>query len=347
MNTVLPTALNDSALQIAVIYNPPVDQTKDSEMFATEVDSDELAVEIAEALRKYGYDATPQAVSEKNIYQVLKQKKFDAFFNLCDGDKLYMRVARQLEKHRKVFTGSGTKVFALTVDKAASKKVFEQVNVPTPKWQFFRTGTEKLHTDLQFPLIVKPNSEDCSVGITQDSVVHDEEHMRANIEMIRTKYKQGALVEEFIGGREIHCTVVGNGKNAEVFPLSEIQLSKTATPDNFVYDYNAKWVQQAEELTPSCVCPAPSIDAETAKKIQRDAKKAFIALQMKDYGRFDIRYNTHTKQWYFLEANANPSIQNTDDEATTLAAQARGLEYEAFIREILESCRQRYKVGLD
>src|SRR5690554_1546283 len=116
MDTQQQTAQNDNAMQIAVIYNPPVAQTENSEMFGTEDGSDELAAEVAEALRKYGYDAIPQAVSEKNIYSVLKQKKFDAFFNLCDGDKLYMRVARQLEKHRKIFTGSGTKVFSLTVD---------------------------------------------------------------------------------------------------------------------------------------------------------------------------------------------------------------------------------------
>ncbi|HZZ98858.1 MAG TPA: ATP-grasp domain-containing protein, partial [Candidatus Saccharimonadia bacterium] len=339
----LPTT--DPALQVAVLYNPPVEQT-DPEMFGTEDGIDELAEEIAEALRKFGYEATTQPVSEKNLYR-LKLKKYDAIFNLCDGDKLYMRVARQLEKHRKMFTGSGSKVFALTVDKVATKKIFDEIGVPTPAWQFFKTGTEKLRSDLKFPLIVKPYKEDCSVGITTDSIVNDDEHLRARVAWIREKYKQGSLIEEFIPGREINCTVIGNGEDCEVFPLSEIGLQKKETPDSFIYDYNTKWTLADEEQLPACHCPAPSISAETAKKIQSDAKKAFIALQMKDYARFDIRYNEHTGKWYFIEANANPSIQNTDDEPTSVSAATRGLEYEAFVREILESCRQRYQAKLD
>lgn len=337
MPDALPSSSTTPSLQVAVIYNPE-SKTENAEIAFTDDGVEDTAAGIADSLRRCGYQSTVYAVSEKNLYY-LKHKKADVFFNVCEGEGLYMRVVRQLAKHGRVFTGPGPDVMALTVDKIATKEVFERVGVPTPKWQIFRTGKEAMRSDFSFPLIVKPTTEDCSIGITEDSIVYTKDALYARIQFVRDEYKQSAIVEEFIPGKEIHCTIVGNDKNAAALPLAELAIED----DNFIFDYEAKWVTESPRYKNSnlFISPAPTIDEKITKRIQADAKRAFLALGMKDYARFDVRYNMQSKKWYFLEANANPSIQNAPAEATIASASAHGLNYHQFIKHILDSCTQR------
>jgi D-alanine-D-alanine ligase len=327
------------SLQVTVIYNPEEKSTTD-EVALTDSGIQTTASTIANTLRQCGYETSIYPVSEKNLYY-LKHKKTDAFFNVCEASDLYMRVVKQLEKGGRVFTGPGPTVMALTVDKIATKRVFESIHVPTPAWQIFETGKEKLQSNLQFPLIVKPANEDCSIGITQQSIVREEASLYARIQEIRGIYKQRVLVEEFIGGKELHCTVLGNGKDAVVLPLAELQFNDGHEDPEFIFDYEAKWVESSPNFQNTFVSPAPSVDERITKAIQRDAKRAFVALEMKDYARFDVRLNQKTGKWYFLEANANPSIQPRD-EATTTSASAVGMGYHQFIQTIVESCTKRH-----
>jgi len=329
-----------SAYQVTVIYNPS-DFTNDPNIVKVDDGIQITATDVAESLRQHGYQTDTYAVSPKNLYY-LKDKKTDAFFNLCDGFGMYMRVVKQLEKHGKIFTGPGPDAMALTIDKIATKKVFERIGVPTPKWQFVKNARKKFSTQLKLPLIVKPPLEDCSIGISQHSIAEDKRALVNIVKEVCTTYKQGALIEEFIPGKEIHCTVVGNGEDAQVLSLAELRMENSVTEDTFVYDFEAKWVETSPRWQHTFVSPAPTLDKGIAEKIQADAKRAFLALGMKDYARFDIRYNTKTKKYYFLEVNANPSIYNSLDEATTRSAHASGLPYHQFIHNIFEACKMRY-----
>lgn len=334
-------------LTISVIYNPPAaTEEQDADLYFAERDAGEMAQSVADSLQKSGYAAKIYQVSEKNLYY-LKHKKADAFFNVCDGEHLYMKVVRQLEKAKRTFTGPGSEVMKLTTDKVETKKVFVKIGVPTPKSQFFKSANEPVNPLLQYPLIVKPPNEDCSIGITTTSIMQNEEELKKQIAYVCETYKQGALVEEFIAGKEINCTIVGNGRGVTVFPLAELQLEKSEIPEDYVFDYDAKWVGEDDRCLVKFVSPAASVPAEIQKQIQHDARKAFVALGMKDYARFDIRYNPHTKEWFFLEVNANPSIQDDLNEPTVTSAQAHGFRYQQFITHIMEECRNRYKKKLD
>jgi D-alanine-D-alanine ligase len=341
----MPDPLSQSSsqpLQVAVIYNPE-DTTSAAEVALADEGSDLTAKGIADSLQKFGVQTQTYAVSEKNLYY-LKHKKADVFFNVCEGENMYMRVVKQLEKGNRVFTGPGPEVMALTVDKVATKRVLESIGVPTPAWQEFHTGKEPIDTRLHYPLIVKPTKEDCSIGITPRSIVDNEADLLKLVQETIERYKQSVLVEEFIPGKELHCTVVGNGEAARALPLAELQLTTGKEDENFIFDYEAKWVKDSPRYSNTFVSPAPSIAEATTKRIQRDARRAFLALGMKDYARFDVRFNTATGHWYFLEANANPSITNTMEEATVLSAEAHGLEYHEFIKHILDSCTKRNQV---
>jgi len=142
-----------SAYQVTVIYNPS-DFTNDPNIVKVDDGIQITATDVAESLRQHGYQTDTYAVSPKNLYY-LKDKKTDAFFNLCDGFGMYMRVVKQLEKHGKIFTGPGPDAMALTIDKIATKKVFERIGVPTPKWQFVKNAREKFSTQLKLPLLLR------------------------------------------------------------------------------------------------------------------------------------------------------------------------------------------------
>ncbi|OGJ21921.1 MAG: hypothetical protein A2804_01820 [Candidatus Pacebacteria bacterium RIFCSPHIGHO2_01_FULL_46_10] len=331
-------------MHVTVIYNPP--DKSNEEIAATEDHIAKIAATVAESLKKRGLAVDVHQVSEKNLYSLIKQKKTDVFFNICDSEHLYMRVVRQLEKHGRVFTGPGPRVMSLTVDKIATKKIFTEIGVPTPQWQLFKTGKEKIHTNLHFPLIVKPQKEDCSIGISEDSIVHNKKQLRARLEHMCATYRQPILAERFIPGIELHCTVVGNETDAIAFPLAELRTPSGDTDNEFIYDFEAKWMEDSEKFKCYFVSPAPGIDTRTAKKIQEAARQAFLALEMKDYGRFDIRYNQKTKRWYFLEANANPCLENKDTEALIAAANASGYHYEKFINRIFDACVSRHAIAL-
>ncbi len=338
-----PLPQTSSSLQIAVIYNPE-DKNDGPELALTDSENNISAATIADSLRKCGYQTSTYAVSEKNLYY-LKHKKADMFFNMCEREGLYIRVLRQLEKYGRIFTGTGHDVMKRTLDKIATKKIFEQIGVSTPKWQEFVTGKEIPREDFHYPLIVKPTKEDCSIGISIHSIVHDESELLKQVHQIRTSYRQSVIVEEFIPGKELHCTIVGNGEDAEALPLAELEFPEGfVNDDNFIFDYEAKWIETSPRHVHRFISPAPSIKPEMTKKIQADAKRAFLALGMKDYARFDIRYNSNTKTWYFLEANANPSIENMQNEATVRSASAHGMEYHEFIQHIVESCKQRTRI---
>ncbi len=328
------------SFQVTVIYNPPPNEEQNKEIFLAEAATPGLALHIAKSLEKFGYKTNVYEVSKKNLYY-LKNKKADAFFNLCDGDGMYMKVVKQLARHGKIFTGPGPDVMELTVDKIATKKVFEKNNIPTPKWQFFRSLRSRKSRSLRYPLIVKPYKEDCSIGITEDSVVKSSKELRKKIAEVKKLYRQGVLVEQFIPGIEIHCTVVGNAENAVALPLTELTPKKKVRGP-FIYDYAAKWEQKTCKYG-EIICNSPpiSIGKRIQKKIMEQAKRAFIALEMKDYARFDLRYNPRNKKWFFLEANANPSLENGDHEATIASMKAYGMEYETLIHNIFDSCIQR------
>ena len=130
--------------------------------------------------------------------------------------------------------------------------------------------------------------------------MHNELELFKQVKQISTSYKQSAIVEEFIPGKELHCTIVGNGEDVEALPLAELEFPNGfAYDDNFIFDYEAKWIEDSPRHVERFVSPAPSIGKHITEKIQTDAKRAFLALGMKDYARFDIRFNSTQKHGIF------------------------------------------------
>ena len=274
----------------------------------------------------------------KDAYHQIKAEKPDVIFNLCDTGfrddyNLEPHVAAMFDILNVPYTGSNYFTLALCQNKARTKDILTYNEILTPKFQVFTAAERKINPELKYPLIVKPIREDGSVGIRERSVVVNEEQLKEEIDHITTFYKQQALVEEFIEGREFNISLIGN-KRPVVLPISEIDFSQMPEHLPNIVSYRAKWVKQSTmyKKTP-VICPA-NIDEKISKLIEEKAKKCYKIFGCRGYARIDSRYENQTGKLYILEINPNPDI--SEDAGITRAAKTAGMSYADLISRIID-----------
>jgi D-alanine-D-alanine ligase len=192
--------------------------------------------------------------------------------------------------------------------------------------------------DLEFPLIVKPASEDGSVGIDAGAVVRSLRELLERVAMIQEKFDSPALIEEFIEGREIYVGVIGNGKPVAL-PVVELDLSKLPDGMPKIAGREVKWEKgtQAYDVTRSAA--ARDLDEDTRKRLYETAVQVYSALQLRDYGRVDMRL-TKDGHIYVIEANPNPWL--APEAELAIAAGLAGRTYVELIGQIVELALARY-----
>ena len=290
------------------------------------------------------HDAKIISLNE-NIYFQIKEEKPDVVFNLCDdgfrGDPIFEpHVAALLDILNISYTGNNYFTIALCQNKARAKDILTYNGILTPKFQVFTSAERKLNPELKFPMIVKPIREDGSIGIRERSVVNNEEQLKEEVDRIVNIYKQEALVEEFIDGREFGVSLIGN-KRPIVLPIVEIDFSGMPANMPRVVSYRAKWIKQsiAYKKTP-IICPA-TIDEKIAKSIEETARKCYKIFGCRGYARIDFRYDEKENKLYVLEINPNPDLSEGD--YTTLAATAAGMTYSDLLLKIIDfALEKRY-----
>lgn len=282
-------------------------------------------------------------LSEDSYYQIRAEKP-DVIFNLCDdgfrGDyNLEPHVAAMFDILDVPYTGNNYFTIALCQNKARAKDILTYNGVLTPKFQVFASADRKVDPDLKYPLIVKPIREDGSVGIRERSVVVNEEQLKEEVGHIVNFYKQEALVEEFIDGREFTVSLIGN-KRPIALPVAEIDF--TGMPEHLpkIVSYRAKWIKQSMAYKHSpIICPAQNIDEKTAKMIEETAKKCYKIFGCRGYARIDFRYDEKEKKLYALEINPNPDVSEEFDIAAS--AKAAGMTYTDLIQKIIDFAIER------
>jgi D-alanine-D-alanine ligase len=277
------------------------------------------------------------SVNEES-YPKLKEEKPDVVFNLGDdgfrGDpRLEPHVAAILDILNIPYTGNNYFSLALCQNKARAKEILAYHGILTPKFQVFSSTSRKINPELKFPLIVKPVREDGSIGIKERSVVSSEEQLKEQVEHILAVYKQEALVEEFIDGREFNVAVIGN-KRLVVLPVAEIDFTEMPKNAPKIVSYRAKWVKQSLVFKKTPVtCPA-AIDENLAGAIAETAKKCYKIFGCSGYGRVDFRYDEKENKLYVLEVNPNPDI--SEEAGISKAARAAGISYRDLILRIID-----------
>lgn len=288
-----------------------------------------FAVEDALALARFLHEARP-----------------DAIFNCCesfrDDAALEMNVAAMYELFGIPFTGSSALTLGLALNKALSKAIFRAHGIPTPDYFVAEPGRPLVDPiPLAFPCIVKPLREDASIGIDANSVVPDRAALRRRAEFVWTEFRQPALVEEYIDGREFNIAVLAApGGAMTALPISEIVFDGCADGAVRVLSYGAKWfVESTEYRTSMPKCPA-DLPPDLAAEMQRVALDAAAVIGLRDYGRIDLRLRSSDNAVFVLEANPNPDI--TFDSGFVNAAKASGRSHEGVIREILDRALARH-----
>lgn len=298
--------------------------------------------EISDVLQKLGHEVDSLELDgrDSSLIAVAKSKA-DLIFNLVESyagdDTKDMNVAAFLDLVGKRYTGSGPRALHLAQDKAIAKKIVQFHGLNTPDslvWDHGRLGHAQ---DVRFPLIVKPASEDGSIGIDQGAVVTSIKELMERIEYINHEFDSPALVEEFIEGREIYVAVIGNGK-PEALPAVELDLSKLPDDMPKIAGYEVKFDRDSDayKMTKSAV--ATTLDEETSSRLGEAAVTAYRALHLRDYGRIDMRLTAEGKI-YVIEANPNPWLASSAEFA--MAARAAGRTYTQLIGEIVDLAMAR------
>ncbi len=262
-------------------------------------------------------------------------------FNLCeslDGDSaLEATVPPILEARGFAYTGSPGPVLAACLDKAGAKARLLAHGLRTPRYAVLSSPDGAC--DVPLPALVKPVAEDASLGITFDSVVREAAALPAQVAYIVKRYRQPALVEEFVAGREFSVGVWGNDP-PEPLPPSEILYLDIADPLQRLQTFEAKWVETsfAYEHSP-VVCPA-EVDPELRGALVQCALAAYRVMGCRDYARVDMRERDGVP--YILEINPNPAIAPYNSMAK--AAKVCGFEYAQLVERIAKFAQERSRV---
>jgi D-alanine-D-alanine ligase len=332
-------------LKVAIAYNDPdFDQRHAVLGLKSETSILEAVYDVASALRKK--DVTIEYIPLQNsipdFLQKLQSANANVVFNLCEsvnGDNtLEMNVPSLFELLHLPYTGSQPMTLGFCINKARVKTLLLANGIPTPAYQIFSTRPEtNLKFEMNFPLIVKPNQEDASIGIEEKSVVHNKTRLREQIEFIIQTYHQPALVESYIDGREFNLGVIGNGKNLEVLPAAEIDFKVPGSVPK-ILSYDAKWLESSARYKQTLpICPA-KISPDLAGKLARLAKQCFQILNCRDYARVDFRVGAEDRI-FVLEVNPNPDISLSAGLARSV--KISGKSYEDFIQLIINWALER------
>jgi len=279
--------------------------------------------ELIEALRQVGHPVTPIQVNDLDLRRFLSPYNPDHFIvlNWCEAipgiahsDAL---AAETLEEMGFTYSGSPPPVLRLSGDKEKVKDVLLRAGVPTPEGCVCSTS-QRAAWD-RFPAIVKPVREHCSIGITPEAVVLDLPALRERIAFVTETYRQAALVEEFIDGREFRVTLWGN-EDVEMLPPVEMEFSAFSDLRERLCSWDAKFTPGSRHYTEiRTVAPAP-LTTEELSLLEQVSRTAYRAMGIRDYARFDFRLREGV--FYLLDPNPNPDI--SADASLALMAELAG-----------------------
>jgi len=332
-------------MKVALTYNLKKEDVSKPPDYFSEFDSVETVNAIASALRSRGHSVESVEADNPHLFSYFKNNRVDMVFNIAEGTRGKFReseIPAMLDLLGIPYTGSNTFSLAIALNKALTKKILKAEGIPTPAFQLFAKGTEKLDPALRFPLIVKPNSEGSAKGISRANVVQDEKALYDRVREINSVYRQEVIVEEFIEGKELTVGILENGATV-VLPILEIDFSTAHKSGEFFYSWKMKEFQGNEEMgtTPTFHCPA-RLDKKTEELVKDTALATHRALDCCDISRTDIRLSKDNIP-YVLEINPLPGL-NPKESNFPIMVYAAGLKYDEMINAVLKSACQRRNI---
>jgi D-alanine-D-alanine ligase len=294
--------------------------------------------DVVSTLRKLGHEVQPLGVKNDLgvIRSAIDEWKPHITFNLLeefDGIAVYdQHVVSYLELLHMPYTGCNPRGLMLARDKALAKKVLSFHRIPYPEFiEVPQARTVKRPKWLTFPLIVKSVSEEASLGISQASIVEDDDKLKERVAFIHNSVGSGALIERYIEGREFYVGVIGNGQ-LQVLPVWELIMDKLPEDAKRIATERVKWSRKYQDKYGITSREAKNLPEGKAEEIQHLAKRVYRALGLSGYARIDMRMDAEG-HLYVLEANPNPQIAHDEDFADS--AEKASYPYEELLQELL------------
>jgi D-alanine-D-alanine ligase len=302
-----------------------------------EYDSPKVIAAIREAIESYGHEVVElEATAE--LPAIVAASCVDVVFNVAEGTHGRNREAQVpaiLEMLDIPYTGSDAATMALALDKGLAKKLVAQAGYPTAPFLVMTAENAPLPAGFVFPAIVKPVAEGSSKGVLKTSVVENEAELRSLVRTIVEKYKQGALVEAFLPGREFTVALLGETEPRMLPPMEIAFINPEAKHPVYAFDHKLDWSTELRYDRPA------KVDPELLAEIERVAKGAFFALGCRDLARIDVRLDAAGRV-NFIEVNPLPGLSPGWSDMC-LVAESDGLDYRALIGTILEPAIRRFR----
>ena len=328
-------------LHIAVVYNAyEGDQPELEEDRAGMADLRTQIRHIARTLKRLGHHVTILPLAHDLFFFQRKLRRLcpDVVFNLYDdvlhGALYDMRLAAVVRMMGFPLTGSGALALGLTRYKFMAASVLAGAGVPIPpNTAILETVGAVNRHKWEFPVIVQPGQEHGGIGLDRTSVVATKKALRDKVRQILRVYRQPALAQRFLPGREFNVGIIG-GNRLRLLPLAEVDYSHLSADIPPIMSYAAKWIETSEEYQNTKVtCPA-EVAPELAEHIAQVALQAFRAVGGRGYGRVDMRLD-EAEQPYVLEVNCNPCLD--EDMGIARSADKAGVPFPQLLQLIIRA----------
>jgi D-alanine-D-alanine ligase len=303
--------------------------------------------DVVTALRASGHDVRVLSVRDelRPIRDEVENWKPNVVFNLLEqfhGETAYdQNVASYLELLRVPYTGCNPRGLMLARGKDLSKKLLTYHRIPVPAFAVFPRGRKiRRPPRLGFPLIVKSTSEDASAGISQASVVDSDDKLAERVAFIHERVGTTAIAEQYIEGRELYASVLGNDR-LRVLPVWELDFGSMAQGGGHgIATERLKFDVDYQERRGIIQGPAKDLTPELRARIDNTVKRICRTLELDGYNRIDFRLSADGVP-YFLEANPNPDIAQHETFAS--AAVHDGIAFPDMLNRILALGMNRAK----
>lgn len=294
--------------------------------------------DVISTLRGLGHEVLPLGVHDDlgELRRTNFEWKPQIAFNLLEGfDDVTIfdqNVVSHLELLKLSYTGCNPRGLLLSRDKSLSKKLLAYHRIPVPEFEVFRAGRPiRRPKRLAFPLIVKPLTQESSVGISQASVVDSDEKLKERVTFVHESIGTAAIAEQYIEGRELYVGIVGN-QALQAFPVWELFFSNMPPEARRIATDRVKWSVKYQKKYGIESGPARDLPEALGEKIQHLCRRTYRALELSGYARIDLRLDMEGRVWV-LEANPNPQIAQGEDFAAS--ADKAGVAYDALLQRIL------------
>lgn len=310
-------------------------------------DVENAARDVAAALAVRGYSVETLAVPPDPVGAVgvavdIAARAPDLVFNLCEslgGDARHEAVLPSLFELAGVrYTGSGPLALGTALRKDRTKALLRANGVPTPAAAVSSDGT--LPAALPpLPCIVKPAREDASTGISLKSVVRTHKELAARVAAVHARYQQPILIEEFIPGRELYVSLLGNGDDVHALPMHEVDFTAMPAGAPHIVTYDGKWDPSSQEYKGTRSVRA-EVTPEVEARCHAAARAAFAALELSDYARVDLRLAADGTPYII---DVNPNCDLSDGAGVCRAASFGGLAYPDLIDRVVAAAMSRHE----